>query len=101
MAITEADVRHVAALARVGLPATRVAALVSELNGILGHMAVLQRIDTGTVRDADDGRPPLVARPDVRDPDLLTRPIVDVAPQVRAGFLLVPRLRTHDDADES
>ena len=101
MAITETDVRHVAALARLGLPASRVAPLVSELNGILGHMAVLQRIDTSAVRDAGDGRSPLLARPDVRDADALSRPIADFAPQVRAGFLLVPRLGTHDDAAET
>ena len=101
MAISETDVRHIAILARLGLSAERVSALVSELNGILAHMAVLQRIDTSAVRDAGDGRPPLVARPDVRDPDALARPIADFAPQVRAGLLLVPRLGTHDDGGEA
>lgn len=101
MAITEHDVRHIASLARLGLPAARVTALVSELNGILAHMAVLQRVDTAAVRDAGDGRPPLEARPDARDADPLARPLAAFAPETRAGFLLVPRLGTHDDPEEA
>ncbi|MBI2796419.1 MAG: aspartyl/glutamyl-tRNA amidotransferase subunit C [Gemmatimonadetes bacterium] len=101
MAITDDDVRHIAALARLGLPGGRVAALVHELNGILGHMAVLQRVSTDMVRDAGDPRPPLVSRPDVRDADQLARPLADFAPDVRGGLILVPRLGTHDDAEES
>ena len=45
MAVSEADVLHVAALARLAMPAERVAALVRELNGILDHMAVLETVD--------------------------------------------------------
>lgn len=107
MAISEDDVRHIAALARLGLPASRVPALVHELNGILAHMAVLQRVSTDAVRDAGDGRPPLVARPDVRNADPLGRPLAEMVPsvdgqsQLRGGLILVPRLGTHDDAEES
>ena len=107
MAISDDDVRHVAALARVGLPASRVPALVHELNGILAHMAALQRVSTDAARDADDGRPPLVTRPDVRNADPLGRPLAEIVPsvngtsQLRGGLILVPRLGTHDDAEES
>ena len=101
MAITDDDVRHVATLARLGLPADRVAALVHELNGILGHMAVLQRVSTAGVGDQLASGPSLVARPDVRDPDPLGRPLADFAPDVRDGLILVPRLGTHDGTESA
>ncbi|MBI3791086.1 MAG: Asp-tRNA(Asn)/Glu-tRNA(Gln) amidotransferase subunit GatC [Gemmatimonadetes bacterium] len=101
MAISDDDVRHIAALARLGLEPARVSALVQELNGILGHMAVLQRVDTSDVKGATDGRAPLVARPDERNPDPLARPIEQFAPEARDHFFLVPRLGTHDEEAES
>ena len=54
MAVTERDVRHVAALARLGIDPTRLPSLVAELNGILEHMEVLGRVETG--REMGDGR---------------------------------------------
>ncbi|MCC6429718.1 MAG: aspartyl/glutamyl-tRNA amidotransferase subunit C, partial [Gemmatimonadaceae bacterium] len=44
MSISEHDVKHIAALARVAIDDARAATLVGELNGILGHMDVLQRV---------------------------------------------------------
>ena len=101
MAISEADVRHVAGLARVGLPEARVPALVSELNGILAHMALLQGIDTTTVATSGDPRAPMAARPDTLAPDRLARDLPAFAPDVRDGLLLVPRLGTHDDTESA
>lgn len=96
MAISDDDVRHIAALARLKLESARVTALVHELNGILGHMAALQRVDTSAVQGELDRRRPLVARPDVRNADPLHRPIEAIAPSMREHFFLVPRLGTHD-----
>lgn len=98
MAINDDDVRHVAALARLGLGDARVSALVHELNGIIGHMAALQRVDTSSVRGELDGRAPLVARADLRDADPLARPIEAIGPAgtVKAHFFTVPRLGTHE-----
>ena len=45
MSVTPDDVRHVARLARVGLDEQRIPSLVSELNGILAHMDVLQQVN--------------------------------------------------------
>jgi Asp-tRNA(Asn)/Glu-tRNA(Gln) amidotransferase C subunit len=39
-------------------------------------------------------------RDDVVAPVQLTRPLADFAPKVRDGFILVPRLATHEDAAE-
>ena len=93
MAVTEADVRHVAALARIALDDARVPALVRELNTILDHMAVLEALP----RDGadDDDRAPMRLRDDVVDPAPMVRGLEAFAPAVRDGFLTVPRLDTH------
>ena len=49
MAVTEADVRKIAELARLSLEDTAVLTLTAELNGILAHMDVLQQVDTSSV----------------------------------------------------
>jgi len=93
MAVSDADVLHVAALARVGVPLERLPAMVRELNGILEHMAVLESVDVSSV--AADARPAMPRRDDQVAPVLLARPLADFAPAPRDGFLLVPRLSTH------
>lgn len=101
MAVTIDDVRHVAALARLGLGDERAHALVEELNGILAHMAALQAVDT-------EGKPEVVGiggsgtplREDVGGrSDSLTVAPQAFAPLMRDGFFLVPRLSTHEAAD--
>ncbi len=99
MAVSETDVRHIAALARLGLPDGRVGALVAELNGILGHMEVLARVNTHhavPVAGVAAGGMPL--RKDEGPPLPLSRAHDRFAPAVRDGFLLVPRLATHTRA---
>ena len=96
MAVTEQDVRHVADLARVGVPAERLPQLVAELNGILAHMDVLEKVDTVGVSCAagvSSGGMPL--REDVGPAYQLESPRESFAPSTRDGFLLVPRLATH------
>lgn len=102
MAVTESDVRHVASLARLAVDPTRLPVLVNELNGILGHMEVLERVETRS--DAGDARPEIATTP-MRDdasgfPVPLARPREEFAPQTRDGFFLVPRLATHEDQGE-
>ncbi len=99
MAVSDADVLHVAALARLAMPVGRVPALVRELNGILGHMAVLETVDVSTV--ADDARLPMPRRPDAVAPIPMVRPLAEFAPAPRDGFLLVPRLSTHSQLGAS
>ena len=96
MSVSERDVRHVAALARLGLDPGRVPALVRELNGILDHMDVLVRAepkDGETVTGVGAGGMPL--RADEGEPFELLRPREAFAPAMRDGFFLVPRLDTH------
>ena len=99
MAVSDADVLHVAALARVAIPGDVVPALVRELNGILDHMTVLERVDVSTV--VADARDPMPRRTDIVAPIALDRPLSDFAPAPRDGFLLVPRLATHSQLGAS
>jgi aspartyl/glutamyl-tRNA(Asn/Gln) amidotransferase C subunit len=109
-AITRDDVRHIAGLARIGLPDDRLDALVAELNGILANMEVLRNVPSaGAAVEADALRAGMPLRADEGPSVRLERPISGIAPATRAldgapmpsvidGFFLVPRLATHEDA---
>ena len=100
MAVTIDDVRHIAALARLGLTDERAALLMREMNTILGHMDELSRVDTTGVQEAIGvGAQGLPVRSDGEAPVALTRSIDAFAPALRDGFLLVPRLSTHESAE--
>ena len=102
MAVTREDVLHVATLARLALDETSVPRLVSELNGILGHMEVLKKVDTAGVMGAEGvGDAGMPLRADGGLPYPLAHSRGEFAPEMRDGFFLVPRLSTHEDATES
>lgn len=98
MAISRDDVKHVAGLARLGIPEAALGGYVEQLNSILGHMDALQRVRTTDV-GADDA-PGMLLRDDRVAAVPLTRPISAFAPLSRDGFFLVPRLATHEDPGE-
>ena len=101
MAVSESDVLHVAALARLAIEPERLQSLVRELNGILEHMDVLNAVDVGQMAD---GRGETTATPMRSDNDgaavPLGNPRESFAPLMRDGFFLVPRLATHEDQGE-
>jgi aspartyl-tRNA(Asn)/glutamyl-tRNA(Gln) amidotransferase subunit C len=100
MAVTPGDVRHVAALARIAITDERAATLVRELNGILEHMDVLASIDTQGVEPAIGvGARGLPVRGDHGPPIPLARSLDMIAPALREGFFLVPRLSTHESGE--
>lgn len=94
MPVSRDDVRRMAALARIGVPADRLDALVAELDGILAHMDVLARVEPAAAARDVAGMP---LAPDEPPGDALARSLESFAPQSRDGFFLVPRLDTHDD----
>ena len=101
MAVTPEDVAHVAALARLALDGARVPELTDQLNGILSHMEVLRGVDTaGVCGAAGVGDAGLPLRADQGPPIPLARPREAFAPSMRDGFLIVPRLETHQDTGE-
>ena len=102
MAVTINDVRHIATLARLGLTEARAAAIVDELNTILGHMDELSKVNTTGVQEAIGvGAQGLPVRVDSGPPYPLARSLDAFSPSLREGFLLVPRLSTHESPEES
>lgn len=101
MAVTLDDVRKIASLARLEIDDARLPALAGELNAILGHMEVLQKVDVGGVpADLAAGMAPMPLRPDGGQQLPLDQPREAFAPEMRDGFFLVPRLATHEDVDQ-
>lgn len=101
MAVTIDDVRQVAALARLGISDERAAELVAELNGILGHMAELEAVDTiGLAEVIGVGATGAPLRQDSggRSDPLAVAP-KGFAPELRDGLFIVPRLATHEAVD--
>jgi aspartyl-tRNA(Asn)/glutamyl-tRNA(Gln) amidotransferase subunit C len=102
MAVTREDLLHVASLARLALDDASIPRLVKELNGILAHMEVLQKVDTAGVTPAEGvGDAGMPLRADGGPPYPLAHPREEFAPETRDGFFLVPRLSTHEDTPES
>ena len=101
MAVSHDDVRHVAALARLAVDDDRLDHLVTELNGILGHMDVLSKVDTTQVDDvklSPVGSTPV--RADGGGPIKMYAPLASFAPAVKDGFIIVHRLASHDDSGD-
>ncbi len=98
MSISEADVRHVAALARLGLDDARMPSLVAELNGILAHMEVLQGVALPDAAVHTEGERAMPLRADTPGARSLGGELAAFAPTLRDGFFLVPRLATHGTA---
>lgn len=102
MPITIDDVRHIATLARLGITDERAAAVVGELNSILGHMDALSAVNTAGVQEAIGvGARGTPVRSDSGPPLPLAHALDAFAPSLRDGFLLVPRLSSHESADEA
>ena len=102
MSVTRADVLHIAGLARLGVDAARADALTAELTAILSHMEVLSQVDTSAVATAaTPGATGTPLRPDVGVTPIMAGTIASIAPAMRDGFFLVPRLATHEDSTES
>ena len=99
MAVSEKDVLHVAALARLAIDPARLPTLVAELNGILGHMEDLRRVDSGreTWDVGEIGSETPMRSDTTGTPVSLAIPREEFAPEMRDGFFLVPRLATHED----
>ena len=100
--VTVEDVRHVAMLARLGLTDERARELTKDLNTILEHMDVLGRVDTNGVDEASGiGATGMRLREDGGPPIPLEEPPSAFVPEMRDGFIVVPRLSSHEDPEPS
>jgi aspartyl-tRNA(Asn)/glutamyl-tRNA(Gln) amidotransferase subunit C len=96
-AVSLEDVLHVAGLARLGLNDEQARALTKDLNTILEHMQVLTGVDTSRAdASAGVGAAGMRLRPDHGPPIPLDEPPQALAPEMRDGFFVVPRLSTHE-----
>ena len=102
MSVTIKDVRHVAALARLGLTDKAAERLTKDLNSILEHMDALAKVKTdGVPDDPGVGSDAMRLRGDgVGSTPLATKPDA-FAPEMREGLFIVPRLATHEDAESA
>jgi aspartyl-tRNA(Asn)/glutamyl-tRNA(Gln) amidotransferase subunit C len=90
VALTDEEVRHIAALARVAVSPEEVERLRAELSGILEHFQVLNDIDTSDV-------PPTaqtldlhsIQRPDEVRPSLPRADALRNAPRTEDGYIRV------------
>ena len=98
MTISLDEVRHIAALARLGITHDQARAAAVELSSILEHMQVLSQVETSEV-DVAMAQPGMILRPDRAPPIPLLRAPDDFAPSMRDDFFLVPRLATHEDPE--
>ncbi|MEO7647650.1 MAG: Asp-tRNA(Asn)/Glu-tRNA(Gln) amidotransferase subunit GatC [Gemmatimonadaceae bacterium] len=101
MSVTREDVVKVAKLANIAIDEGKLDALAHELNSILGHMEELAKVDTWRVLAAEglsSGGQRL--RNDNGPSDALANAPATFAPEVRDGFLIVPRLATHEGSPE-
>lgn len=102
MSISLDEVRHIAALARLGISDERAQLAAEELSSILAHMRVLSRVDDESAVGVDgDTATGMTLRPDAGPPIPLLRAPTFFAPEMRDGFFLVPRLATHEDMEQS
>jgi aspartyl-tRNA(Asn)/glutamyl-tRNA(Gln) amidotransferase subunit C len=100
--VTRDDVLHIAELARLGVDPVRADALTKELSAILSHMEVLSQVDTSSVpTTAGVGAGGTPLRPDVTEPPIMFGTLASIAPAMRDGFFIVPRLATHEDPSEN
>ena len=98
MAVSEADVRKVADLARLSVADDAIATLTAQLNSILGHMDVLQQVDTtGVAESAGIGADGAPLRGDAVAPPPMNSTAPALTAESAEGFILVPRLATHED----
>lgn len=101
MAVTREDVVKVAKLANIKVDAEKLDTLARELDSILAHMDELAKLDTERVPPAEglsSGGQRL--RDDHGPSDGLASAPAVVAPEARDGFLIVPRLATHEASPE-
>jgi aspartyl-tRNA(Asn)/glutamyl-tRNA(Gln) amidotransferase subunit C len=90
MAITRADVDHVAELARLGLDEAERERLRAELGTILEYMQVLQQVDTSAIAPTAQVIPLRnVLRPDAERPSLPVEQVLANAPAREGDYFRV------------
>ena len=100
MDVTRDDVRKMATLARLRPQEEAVERLTRELNGILGHIRLLEEVE---IAGADHAHWSVVEQAPTRDPSLPRDALATgapgtIAPDWKEGFFAVPRLAALDNS---
>jgi len=91
MALTLAEVDHIASLARLQLTDEEKARFRDQLSSILDYMATLRRLDTSAIEPTATVLPlRTVLRPDVVTPSLPVGELLALAPAAEAQMFRVP-----------
>jgi aspartyl-tRNA(Asn)/glutamyl-tRNA(Gln) amidotransferase subunit C len=90
MSLSREDVIHVASLARLGLSDAEITTLQEQLSSILGHIEILNRLDTGAIPPtAQVGQLENIFRADEVRESFDQQVITRLAPETRDGFIAV------------
>jgi aspartyl-tRNA(Asn)/glutamyl-tRNA(Gln) amidotransferase subunit C len=91
MAISREQVEHVAHLARLGLSDEETDRLQQQLSQILGHMALIDQLDTSAIPPTAQVIPvSTVMREDLPRPSAPVEEILENAPRREGDFFKVP-----------
>ena len=91
------EMRHLARLARLDLSEAESAALLHDLNRMLGYFRKLQELDTEGVEEMQRPTPLLnVLRDDLPGAMFSQAEALSLAPETRDGFIQVPRTVEQD-----
>lgn len=99
MKISREDVRHVARLAELAVDDAELDILTGQLDRIVGYVAQLETLPTeGPAAPFHPGPAAVRLRPDVVAPVALTHGPEAIAPAMRDGLFVVPRLGPQEEA---
>ena len=91
--ISSDDIRKVAQLARLDLPADKIATYTEQLESILGYVGQLQQVETEGVPETTRAvEVTNVTREDGVDPTPVREDILNQAPQREGDFFRVPKI---------
>jgi aspartyl-tRNA(Asn)/glutamyl-tRNA(Gln) amidotransferase subunit C len=93
VAVSKADVRHAASLARLELDADEAVTVAGQLSAILQHVDALRAVPVADVAPRPAAAEQVRAlRPERAATDPLVLPLSELAPAWHDGFFTVPRL---------
>jgi len=96
--ITLDDVRHVAKLARLALDEAHLEKYTRQLEGILGYVAQIEKLDVSGVQPMAHALPlHNVLRQDVVEPSLPLEEVLRNAPETDGPFFKVPKIIGGDE----
>jgi aspartyl-tRNA(Asn)/glutamyl-tRNA(Gln) amidotransferase subunit C len=102
MSLSAADVEHVAMLARIGLSEEERERLREQLSTILGHIDVLNRLDTDDIPPTAQVLPLInVLRQDEARPSLTQEEALANAPHESDGFFVVQAVLTGSEEEQA